>query len=127
MVLPLILVGFGILVLAIYYWYITIPIVIIIYALYKYNISDSKNKINNEYKKDNSEHSNYQKFCTVSEKDIIKSMILFGLTTELTKDQIKTRYRELSIKFHPDKNKTKDTTMKMTDINKAYEILINLV
>ena len=48
----------------------------------------------------------------------------FGLTRESTKDQIKTKYRELTLKFHPDKNKSVDSNTKMTEINKAYEIIM---
>ena len=34
------------------------------------------------------------------------------------------RYRELSLKYHPDRNKSADTTTKMTEINSAYEIIM---
>ena len=44
-----------------------------------------------------------------------------------TKEQIKTKYRELTLKFHPDKNKSKNTTVKMTEINRAYEIIMGAV
>ena len=44
MVLPLILVGFAIIALAIYYWYITIPIIIIIALLWHYGTKDSDKK-----------------------------------------------------------------------------------
>jgi len=49
------------------------------------------------------------------------------LARESTKEQIKTKYRELTLKFHPDKNKSKDATVKMTEINRAYEIIMGAV
>ena len=48
----------------------------------------------------------------------------FGLTRESTKDQIKTKYRELTLKFHPDKNKSVDSTTKMAEINNAYDFIM---
>jgi len=48
----------------------------------------------------------------------------FGLTRESTKDQIKSKYRELILKHHPDKNKSADTTTKMAEINKAYDFIM---
>jgi curved DNA-binding protein CbpA len=39
--------------------------------------------------------------------------------------EIKKAYHRLAIKYHPDKNKSKDATEKFQKINSAYEILIN--
>ena len=39
-------------------------------------------------------------------------------------EQMKERYRELSLKYHPDRNISTDTTTKMTEINSAYEIIM---
>ena len=61
------------------------------------------------------------------EEDIAKAFDTFGLPRESTKEQIKTKYRELALKFHPDKNKSKDSTVKMTEINRAYEIIMGAV
>ncbi|ARS64849.1 chaperone protein DnaJ [Candidatus Nitrosomarinus catalina] len=63
----------------------------------------------------------------IGEEDIAKAFDTFGLSRESTKQQIKTKYRELTLKFHPDKNKSKDTTVKMTEINRAYEIIMGAV
>ena len=51
----------------------------------------------------------------------------FVLTRESTKDQIKTKYRELTLKFHPDKNKSVDSNTKMAEINNAYEIIMKAI
>ena len=63
----------------------------------------------------------------IDEEDIAKAFETFGLSRESTKEQIKTKYRELTLKFHPDKNKSKDSTVKMTEINRAYEIIMGAV
>ena len=48
---------------------------------------------------------------------------IFGLPKNATQEQIKSRYRTLVLKYHPDKNKSVYATMRMTEINLAYEIL----
>ena len=63
----------------------------------------------------------------IDEEDIAKAFDTFGLPQDSTKEQIKTKYRELTLKFHPDKNKSKDSTVKMTEINRAYEIIMGAV
>lgn len=40
-------------------------------------------------------------------------------------DEIKTAYRKMSLKWHPDKNPRIDTSNLMIDINEAYYILNN--
>ena len=63
----------------------------------------------------------------IDDQDIVKAYETFGLSRESTKEQIKSKYRELTLKFHPDKNKSKDSTVKMTEINRAYEIIMGAV
>jgi len=63
----------------------------------------------------------------MDDQDIVKAFETFGLSRESTKEQIKSKYRELTLKFHPDKNKSKDSTVKMTEINRAYEIIMGAV
>ena len=63
----------------------------------------------------------------INEEDVVEAFDIFGLTRESTKDQIKTKYRELTLKFHPDKNKSVDATTKMTEINNAYEIIMGAI
>ena len=52
---------------------------------------------------------------------------IFGLTRSATISEIKSRYRELSLKYHPDRNQSPDATLKMTEINNAYELLSKFV
>ena len=69
MVLPLILVGFAIIALAIYYWYITIPVIIIIALLWHYGTKDSDKK--EDYSQSRrSQSSSYQNY---SQSDYSKS------------------------------------------------------
>ena len=63
----------------------------------------------------------------IDDEDIAKAFDTFGLARQSTKEQIKTKYRELTLKFHPDKNKSKNATVKMTEINRAYEIIMGTV
>ena len=48
------------------------------------------------------------------------------LDTNATLEQVKARYRELALKWHPDRNKTgkEQATNKFTKINEAYEKII---
>lgn len=48
---------------------------------------------------------------------------ILGLTRDATPDEIKTKYRELAKKLHPDKSKDEKTKETMAEINKAYEVL----
>ena len=71
--------------------------------------------------------NHYSDDSDINDEDIVEAFDTFGLTRESTKEQIKTKYRELTLKFHPDKNKSKNTTVKMTEINRAYEIIMGAI
>ena len=49
---------------------------------------------------------------------------ILGISFSASQKEIKKAYREMSQKWHPDKN-TVDTTKMMQDINEAYRILSN--
>jgi len=70
------------------------------------------------------DYQNYDDSSEVNEIRITQSFQIFGLTRDSTMEQIKGKYRELSLKYHPDRNKSTDTTTKMTEINSAYEIIM---
>ena len=72
-------------------------------------------------------YNGYNSELEISDESINNAFDTFGLTHESTKEQIKIKYRELSLKYHPDKNKTSDTTVKMTEINSAYEIIMGTI
>ena len=46
-----------------------------------------------------------------------------GVKREATEAEIKSAYRKLARKFHPDVNKTKEAEQKFKEINEAYEVL----
>lgn len=48
---------------------------------------------------------------------------ILGVKREATEAEIKSAYRKLARKFHPDVNKTKEAEQKFKDLNEAYEVL----
>lgn len=50
---------------------------------------------------------------------------ILGVSKSATAAEIKSAYRKLALKWHPDRNKDKEATEKFKEINEAYEILSN--
>ena len=48
---------------------------------------------------------------------------ILGIACSASADEIRSAYRAMSVKWHPDKNPGVDVTSKMQDINEAYAIL----
>lgn len=48
---------------------------------------------------------------------------ILGVKRDASESEIKSAYRKLARKFHPDVNKTKEAEAKFKDINEAYEVL----
>jgi curved DNA-binding protein len=48
---------------------------------------------------------------------------ILGVKRDSTEAEIKSAYRKLARKYHPDVNKTKEAEEKFKDINEAYEVL----
>ncbi|MBP5342879.1 DnaJ domain-containing protein [bacterium] len=48
---------------------------------------------------------------------------ILGINKDATDEEIKSAYRKLANKYHPDHNKDKDATDKMTLVNEAYSTL----
>jgi len=50
---------------------------------------------------------------------------ILGVSKSATGAEIKSAYRKLALKWHPDRNKEKDASEKFKEINEAYEVLGN--
>lgn len=50
---------------------------------------------------------------------------IMGLEPGTAADQIKRKYKQLALKFHPDRNKDDDAVQKLILLNKAYSCLTN--
>ena len=50
---------------------------------------------------------------------------VLGINKTTTADQIKSAYRKLAVKYHPDKNKSKQASQLFIEVNEAYAYLSN--
>lgn len=58
----------------------------------------------------------------LAEEDYYK---ILGLSRNATKKEIKSKFKTLSKKFHPDVSKEPDAETKFRDVSEAYDVLID--
>ena len=101
----------------------------------KYDDADLASKKDRDYEKYHSEWTDEEIFgsrkSTIS-SDELREMYnkkslpdyysILGLTNDASSTEIKNQYRKLAKKYHPDRN-NESTEKKMSEINKAYEVL----
>ena len=51
---------------------------------------------------------------------------ILGVSKDATKDEIKSAFRKMARKYHPDVNKAPDAEEKFKELGKAYETLITI-
>jgi len=106
----------------------------------EYDTGEWESKKNRDYEKYHSEwmsdEVNFERKGEnkLSDEDFRKSLLSKNLpdyyaTLEIQKDanqdEIKTQFRKLAKKWHPDRKQGDDTEKKMAQINMAYEVLSN--
>ena len=103
----------------------------------KYDNADLASKKDRDYEKYHSDWTEEEIFgsrkSTINANELrdmynSKSLpdyyLILGLANDASSFQIKTQYRKLAKKYHPDRN-SESTEEKMAEINKAYEVLSN--
>ena len=102
-----------------------------------YDKEDLESKRNKDYEKYHSDWSDdYEEFGARNyskEEEKFKEALgegtlpdyyrILGVPQTATTSEIKTKYRQLAKKLHPDRSKNNETSDKMSEINKAYEVL----
>lgn len=56
--------------------------------------------------------------------DINQAASIMEVSTNINKEDLKIKFKRLVMKYHPDRNKSKDATKKFIEIKEAYETLI---
>jgi len=82
---------------------------------------DYENDAQDDYQ--SHEKQNEQQFTKIDDEEVIEAYAVFELNHNATLEQIKSKFREFALKYHPDKNKSPAATAMMAKINHAYEII----
>ncbi len=61
--------------------------------------------------------------CVQIERQMKNYYKILGLRRSASEAEIKKAYRALAIKYHPDKNPSREATSRFTEIAEAYDVL----
>ncbi|MDQ0567842.1 J domain-containing protein [Mycoplasma yeatsii] len=93
-----------------------------IYKVFKLKDIHQQSKIN--YKKNFDDFLNDDYLFETSFSDELKALEFLGLQNNVTWNEIKTKYKQLAIKYHPDNNLNNNQAQEMMKkINSAYNLL----
>jgi DnaJ-domain-containing protein 1 len=83
---------------------------------------NNKNRKYN-YQKQEYEKSNKEQYNNSEKRHPLwKYHMVLGVSVHSTKDEIKSAYRKLALKYHPDKNKSPDAELQIRQLNQAAEM-----
>lgn len=90
---------------------------------YEHSTQDDYQSHEEQNQQEEYERQNEQQFRIIDDDQVIEAYVVFGLNHDATLEQIKSKFREFALKYHPDKNKSPTATAMMIKINYAYEII----
>ena len=90
---------------------------------YEHNTQDDYQSYEEQDRQEEYEKDSKQQFRTIDDDQVIEAYAVFGLDHNATLEQIKSKFREFALKYHPDKNKSPTATAMMVKINYAYEVI----
>ena len=61
---------------------------------------------------------------TIDDDEVIEAFTFFQLNHNATFEQIKSKHREFTLKFHPDKNKSVNAHEEMKKVNHEYDVIM---
>ena len=90
---------------------------------YQSNTQDDYQSYEEQNQKEQYEKDNKQQFTKIDDNEVIEAYAVFELNHNATLEQIKSKFREFALKYHPDKNKSPTANAMMVKINYAYEVI----
>lgn len=85
---------------------------------------NSEQYTGDSYREQNRDSGGNYDYTEFQNEDILSAYDILGLQLDATLEQIKEKYRELILRYHPDRNKSPNANIKTIEINTAYELII---